>query len=284
MAEADVLLLHGCWQEGSCQRQARVRGVAERDEDLAAELGAATLPVERATALLARCVTQLGGHECSGTEQIRDLSMGDREALLLHVRRMTFGERIDCTLDCPACAERMDFQLRAQELMVSTAEGPQPRYEEDFLLDGVKFRARFRLPTGTDVETVLRTEHGDPEQAAHALLFRCVEWIHGLDGGAGLSGEAWPVELVAQITARMSELDPQSEIRLQLTCPACEHVFEALFDTSDYFLRELSSRERRLYEDVHQLALAYHWSEAEILQMPPRRRKVYLDLLAGERW
>jgi hypothetical protein len=177
----------------------------------------------------------------------------------------------------------MDFQLRAHELIVTAAEVPQLRYEEDFLLHGVKFQAKFRLPTGADVETALDTEHGVPKHAAAVLVFRCMEWVRGANDGAELPREEWPAELVAQISARMAELDPQSEIRLQLTCPACGHGLEALFDTADYFFRELSARERRLYENVHQLALAYHWSEAEILQMTPRRRKLYLDLLAGER-
>lgn len=35
----------------------------------------------------------------------------------------------------------------------------------------------------------------------------------------------------------------------------------------------------RLYEEVHHLALHYHWSEAEILRLPRSKRLRYLGLL-----
>jgi hypothetical protein len=78
----------------------------------------------------------------------------------------------------------------------------------------------------------------------------------------------------------MAELDPQAETALHLTCPACQHSFTTVFDIGDYFFRELRAREVHRYQEVHQLALAYHWSETEILSMSPRKRQIYLDLLA----
>jgi hypothetical protein len=36
-----------------------------------------------------------------------------------------------------------------------------------------------------------------------------------------------------------------------------------------------------LYQEVHLLALHYHWAEAAILQMPVSRRRRYLRLLAS---
>lgn len=35
----------------------------------------------------------------------------------------------------------------------------------------------------------------------------------------------------------------------------------------------------RLYQEVHHLALHYHWSEAEILRLPRGKRQRYLGLL-----
>ena len=43
-----------------------------------------------------------------------------------------------------------------------------------------------------------------------------------------------------------------------------------------YMVSELKARERQLYQDVHQLALAYHWSESEILHMSSRKRNCIL--------
>ncbi len=284
VAEAEVTVPNGSWWGGACHREARVRSI-EEGEDLEAELNPALLPIEQTTAVLARCVTQLAGRDCAGADAFRDLSMGDREALLLHVRRMTFGERIDCLLSCPACAERMDFQLDSKGLIVSAAEPPQHQYDEEFLLEGIRFRVKFRVPTGGDVETSVRSAGCVPDAAVRALVIRCVEWVHRQteqgEGDVAVPAAEWPASLVAQLSTRMAELDPQAEIKLQLECPMCGHEFAAFFDTSDFFFRELREREQRLYEEVHQLALSYHWSEADILRMTPRKRKLYLDLLAG---
>jgi len=37
----------------------------------------------------------------------------------------------------------------------------------------------------------------------------------------------------------------------------------------------------RLYEEIHVLALHYHWSEATLLGLPRSKRRRYLGLLAG---
>lgn len=39
----------------------------------------------------------------------------------------------------------------------------------------------------------------------------------------------------------------------------------------------------RMIADVHRLALAYHWSEPEILALPLPRRRRYLSALEAER-
>ncbi|HEX2516118.1 MAG TPA: phage baseplate protein, partial [Chloroflexota bacterium] len=41
------------------------------------------------------------------------------------------------------------------------------------------------------------------------------------------------------------------------------------------------TRARRLLREVHTLARAYGWREAEILALPGRRRQTYLDLVGA---
>jgi hypothetical protein len=277
VAEAEVTLPNGCWQGGTLHREARVRGL-EDGEDLEAELSGELAPIERTTALLARCVSQLAGADANA---LQDLSMGDREALLLHIRRMTFGDRMDCLLSCPACASRMDFQLHTETLIVPSAADARPQYEEEFLVDGVSLRVKFRVPTGKDVREALASGDAAPDSAVRALIARCLESVRQVDTKEEMPSAKWPTGLATQVAARMTELDPQAEIKLQLQCPACRHAFSVFFDIADFLFRELRDRERRLYQEVHQLALAYHWSEADILRMTARKRKLYLDLLNG---
>lgn len=39
---------------------------------------------------------------------------------------------------------------------------------------------------------------------------------------------------------------------------------------------------KQLYKEVHFLALNYHWSEKEIMEMPRRKRLMYIENLGEE--
>ena len=264
-----VTLPGGLWLGGVHHRQAELLPVAGADEVLLAEERFAS-PARRVTRLLGRCVRRIGrigGLEPVGEETVRALTVGDREALLLHLRRLTLGEVMPCVLACPDCGEKLDLDLRVGDLLLPPYAEVRPSWET--VVEG-GYRVRFRLPTGADQEAAADCVDRDGAEAAEALLLRrCVE-----------SAEDWPAAVAREVPARMAELDPQAEISLDLACPACGRRFSALFDTASYFLGELAGDPARLFRQVHSLALHYHWSEPEILALTPRRRRMYLDLLA----
>ena len=138
--EERVILRNGYWHNGTCRREVRVRAVGEDDESLVDELSAAALPLHRDTRLLEHCV--LGLEQERG---VRQLSLGDREALLLHARRLTFGGLIDCVLRCPECGERMDFQLPIDRVLLPWEErAPARHFEETLEAGDERVRVRFR--------------------------------------------------------------------------------------------------------------------------------------------
>ena len=53
------------------------------------------------------------------------------------------------------------------------------------------------------------------------------------------------------------------------------------FDIASFLWTELHAWASRTLYDVHQLAAAYGWSEAECLSLSARRRGYYLELIAG---
>ncbi len=73
-------------------------------------------------------------------------------------------------------------------------------------------------------------------------------------------------------------LDPASEILLDLTCPACEQQWQALFEIEKFLWTEVQSRARRVLQEVDAFARVYHWNEAEILGMSEARRALYLEM------
>jgi predicted DNA-binding transcriptional regulator AlpA len=81
----------------------------------------------------------------------------------------------------------------------------------------------------------------------------------------------------------MAAADPLADIRLGLICPACGHAWQVLFDIVTFFWSEIDAWARRTLREVHALARAYGWREAEILALTARRRQHYLEILADER-
>ncbi len=273
---AAVTLPGGYWLDDGCYREARLRPVNSSDQDFLLGAEDHLLPAHRVTALLVRCVERLGPTGPVTAEAVRSLTVGDREALLLHLRRLSLGDRLQGVVDCPDCGEKMDLDLNVGDLLLPPYDHSRRSYETEIAQNGGSFRVRFRLPTGADQEDAAILAPSDSHAAAEHLLQRCVEEVAGEDGELL---ETLPPAVADKISEAMAELDPQAELTLSLACPVCDHAFLAPFDTTSYLFQELDDQAKHLYREVHLLALYYHWSEAEIVRMPNRKRRLYLELL-----
>src|SRR5262249_51422568 len=148
-------------------------------------------------------------------ETARSLTVGDREALLLHLRRRTLGERLQCVLRCPApdCGEKMDLELPVGDMLLPPYADSRPWHETTVGENGASYAVRFRLPTGADQEAAAVLARRDPGAAAEQLLHRCVERVAPA-GEPDAAMEAWPSAVAEQIPAQMAALDPQAELEL----------------------------------------------------------------------
>jgi hypothetical protein len=234
------------------QRSATVRALTGEDEALLLEAGGAMLPAERNTFIISRCVDGLDA---------RQLTVGDREAVLLWIRHLTFGPAIDAVLECsrPECGEKMDLRLVTSDLLVEPGDD-RPEWEESEV-DGV--RVRFRRVTGADQEAGAR----EPADGVNIILRRCV------------AGEL-PQHVRRWMPSILAAADPQAEINLSVTCPACGRAVSLLLDAGTFLAREVAARSKALFRQVHLLAFHYHWAERDILALTPTRRHCYLDLLS----
>jgi hypothetical protein len=276
---ADVELPGGIRLDGSWRRDAVLRPLAGRDEAFLLQQGKALSPAARTTAMLARCLCRLGPVSAVTSDIARSLSVGDREALLLHLRRQTLGETMSCVIECPACAEKLDLELKVSELLLPPYPHAEGVHETSVRSDDRSYQVRFRLPNGADQEQAAALLATAPEAAADLILQRCVQEV--VDERNGEKLHDIPPPVADALAGTMAELDQQAEILLDLVCPACAKSFRTSFDIADYFYRELCGRESDLHREIHLLALHYHWSEREILRLSRCKRLLYLDLLSG---
>jgi predicted RNA-binding Zn-ribbon protein involved in translation (DUF1610 family) len=264
-----ITLPTGIWVDGEHQRRVDLRPLCGRDEEFLLDVGEKMPASTRTSHLLANCLTQFGTLDLKQHNPltlVRALPIGDREAMLLSLRQATLGNRMSSVMTCPQCGERMDIDLQVGDLLLPPYESVSPTQRTQVGTDGSAEMILYHLPTGADQEAVVALAKTDLADAEKELLQRCVI---GQVSEQGL----------AALPALLAELDPQAEIRLNVTCPECGHAFSALFDTASFFFREIMNRAEHLYREVHLLAFYYHWSEAEILGMTMVKRQRYLNLL-----
>ncbi len=271
--QIEVLLPGTTVLDGERVLGAWLRPLAGLDESFTLEQVGQLGTFRAANALLSRCVAELrleSGPTVAAPGRILDLTAGDREALLLRLRQVTFGDRLALVVNCPepACGEAMDLDLAIGDLCQAPVELAAAVHE--FALAGSAQPVRFRLPTGRDLEAVAQLTRGRPAAAVEAVARRCL-----LDPETELTPA-----LLASLDREIGERDPQAEIELALTCPACDASFTSELDAGELLCDELAARGRDLELGVHLLALHYHWSENDILALSAARRRRYLATLS----
>jgi hypothetical protein len=268
-----VILPNGLWVEETCLQDAGLRPLSGYDEAYLLALRGAVTPARWTSEVLARCATHIGMLHPPTLEAVQSLSVGDREALLLHVHRLNFGENLSCVLSCPACAEKLNIDMQVADLLLPPNESLGYWYRAP--LPGSDLLATFRLPTGADQEAVAALAAHDASAASLVLVERC---LHSLSR-AGVAVEVPAEDIVTGMAQLMSERDPQAELIFNSVCPECGHQFDALLDMGQYVAEEINHRLQYLYREVHVLAWHYHWSESDVMQMTRSHRQIYLDLL-----
>lgn len=224
------------------------------------EQGRTRSPVEQGVGLLAAALPD------TPPAQIARLSIGRRDALLLTLREWTFGPDLACVAACPACGERLEFLFQVEDILL-----PQPEEPEPLTLQADGYDIEYRLPNSQDLAALAASESAARAQ----LLERCILSIRAGDEPA-VAAEL-PPQILQALEEDMARHDPQADIQLALACPECDHHWQSPFDILTFFWAELEAWARHILDEVHILASAYGWPEADILALSEARRRHYLE-------
>ncbi len=227
------------------------------------EWGRSQTPVARGLTLLRlACAAQ-------PPEALAMLSLGERDRRLLMLREAVFGDSMTSVVSCGHCGQALELELSARDLRLpSPPEAPPP-----LVLTHSNLEIGLRLPNSRDLEAA--TTAGNVEQAAEALLRECVVWAKR--GTEEVPVERLPPDLIAAAADLLATADPQADLTLAMTCPACATSWDAPFDIVSFLWTELEVWANRILWEVHTLATAYGWSEREVLSLGPLRRGEYLQ-------
>jgi hypothetical protein len=243
-----------------------MRNLAARDLLQVWEWGQGQHPVDRALTLLAVACPEMTPDELAA------LSIGQRDSLLLALRELVFGPRLNGYVECPRCSERLEFSLLVEDLR--TADAAETK-EAELTFTKDEFQVRYRLPDSLDLAAIV--SYDDVAEARNLLIRRCISEAHR--GETRIDMEALPDTVITALGTHLAQQDALAEVQLDLHCPACGHGWPMMLDILSFLWTEISALTKRLLREVHTLALAYGWPEADILSMSARRRQLYLEMV-----
>ncbi|MEO8136740.1 MAG: hypothetical protein ABI831_22545 [Betaproteobacteria bacterium] len=227
------------------------------------ERGVNRHPLDRSALLCAWARPELSA------DSVADLPLGSVTVALLQLRAASFGARIEGHVDCERCGERLALSLRVSELLQPMAGGDE---RPDADVAGL----HVRTPCLRDLAAVAGV--ADAGRAARQLLARCAATA---DGPASDAVAALPDAAMREVETALEALDPNADLALAVCCAACGHSGSAQLDAGTLLWDEIDARARTLLGEVHSLARAYGWTEAEILALGTARRATYLAMVGA---
>lgn len=227
----------------------------------------------RATSeMLGRVLDRIGAEPADAPVAAR-LCVPDRRYLLLRLSQLVEGDLVWLRPTCLRCGLPFDVGVARSALPVKPAGAGFPFAH--LRIRGLDLKAR--VPTGEDQEAIAEL---DAAAALPTLVARCLE---------GADGRALPESFVPNLTEddiqtieeRLDAVAPDVGTRLATACPECG--IERIIEMEPFPGDGDGPVRARLYDEIHVLALYYHWTEPDILALPRARRQLYLELIDRSR-
>jgi hypothetical protein len=262
----EVQLPGGLLQDGCIQRNARFRPLTGRIEQSLIESAASLDRPAYVTSVLSQVLDAIG-ESAIDADMVSRLSVADRQYLMLRLAALLNGEQMWLKVDCGHCDAPFDVELLRCDLPVKQAGDSFP--EVSLHLENWDIEAR--VPTGQDQEAIPQSTE---EEALRTLLQKCICSVNGGSPHAEFS-QLLNEEEIEAIDEALDEVAPAVCDRLLVTCPECNTEQNALLD----HYANIGLNEYFFYDEIHTLASHYHWSEADILDLPRSKRRRYLQLI-----
>jgi hypothetical protein len=266
-----IRLPGGLWYNGELHREFAFKPITGLVEMAITEAcqKARNLP-EAATIALAASLANIGNFDAN-LPMVDGLSIGDRQFIAQQLSvELGLGE-IWMTSACAACGEQFDFMIRFSELPVTEAGSGYPFAQVNTSIGSMWWR----VPTGADQKALSAVDEDD--NLIRVLVERCLVNDH-----YGENKEASPNKLgslsdddLRMVETALESIAPRVTTEVRVTCIECGKIGKIHIDP--YWFLNRNSED--IIDQIHRIALNYHWSETEILALPKKRRRRYLKLI-----
>lgn len=203
---------------GEVYRTATVRELTGKDEEVIVRGGNVAKVF---STILLRGTTSIG--DVPVTEDVLDsLLIGDREAILLGIYRMTFGEVAEIAAWCKGCGNQKIVGVDVQK-DIKTKVLLDPIEDRRFTVYGRKNEFLVALPTGLTEKKVSSSLDANPAEALSILLENTVISIDGRNVISKAQVQNLGVLDRRAIADQIAERNPGPQFEdIVVSCPDCE--------------------------------------------------------------
>lgn len=224
-------------KEGNTHLEAEIRemtGVDEEDiqkPDVRANMGRII------TTVLRNCVVRIGTIEKSAVKAaewegiMKKLFLGDRDLLMMEIRKFTYGEDMELPIKCPHCKSEGKHILEWDEVEVDQLKADPKQVAFSLKkgarnAEGEKVKDGYlRLPNGEDQEFLDSIARKNMGQANTTLITRCVTELGDVRLSSKVFKELTSVDREALVTV-IADNTFGPTFKYEVDCPSCGERFE----------------------------------------------------------
>ena len=260
-----MLLPGGLWDGQQRRREFAFGQVTGEFELTLAEIAGSDAPLPRqVTVVLAGALAHVGQVRAAA-EVVHGLAIGDRQFLMRQLARVLGCDTLWIAPTCEACRRPFDVQIEQSRLPVKEAGAAFP-----FTIVQTSWgECRLRVPTGADQEAT--TAIPDDRAAIRVLARSCA-----LDPIPEAAGDLSDAD-IARIEQGLEGAAPEVTTIAESACPECGHTNRVYVDPYAC----LTTGSDAVWDEIHEIASCYHWSERDIVGLSRERRRTYLRRIAG---
>lgn len=168
-----VNLPGGFIDNGEVVNTVEVRELTGMDEEAIAK---ASTTGKALSLLLQRGLVKIGSRDVT-SDDLDNLLSGDRDAILVGIRRVTFGDNVDFVIDCMSCGERQDTSVNLDKDVPVRELGNK---ERSWVIDTKRGPVVVALPTGITQKKLLENADKTSAEINTILLAGCVLSVNGM--------------------------------------------------------------------------------------------------------
>lgn len=234
--------------------------------------------------LLQRGLVKIGSRDVR-KEDFDALLSGDRDAILIGIRRITFGETLDLSINCLSCGESQEVAIDlVDDIPVASLEDSIA--DRTWTVDTKKGIAVISLPTGITQKKLLENSDKTTAEINTLLLSGCVMSVNGMPSMGASTVLNLGMADRSKIIDQILEKNPGPRLgEVKKTCKACGEdialplslvdLFRVQRDPVRKFIRPVRSSNQNFYRlDIRGYKNSICQRTIELARTSHKRQKV----------